>query len=118
MTTTLLHPPASITTLPAPQAEPVALAFTPKWAKLVARRQEIAEAVRNLTAQKDALDAEIRGHLHAHNAIAGTVKGFTVVELAHTVRRTIDVKALREKDPELAERFTRATETQTLKYRK
>lgn len=71
------------------------------------RRQELVKVIRSLTAEKEATDAACKAFLAERNARVGTFRGAKVVELQDRSRMDVDVRKLRESEPEVAERYQR-----------
>jgi hypothetical protein len=71
------------------------------------RRQELVHVIRALTAEKEATDAACKAFLGERDATVGTFRGAVVVQLQDRSRMDVDVRKLRESEPEVAERYAR-----------
>lgn len=80
----------------------------------VARLEKLREMKKDVeTREKEAADF-IKGYLREQNAEFGAIDGRLVVRRRSVETRRIDTTALKEKEPEIAERFTKVTSADRL----
>lgn len=72
----------------------------------VARLEKLREMKADVTAREKETAEFIKGYLRDRDAEFGEVGGQLVVRRRVLVKRVLDTKALRAKEPELAEQFT------------
>lgn len=94
----------------------VILKVTQARVEKIADRQNIDAQIKKLTAQRDAIDAEIKADMIAHGKIVCQYRNQTLVELQETRRHTIDSKRLRLEKPELAAAYTKESVSRHLHY--
>lgn len=72
----------------------------------VARYRKLKEMEAEIASRVKEANEMIKGYLHDRNAEFGEIDGRLVVRRRVVVSNRIDTKALRSKEPELAEQFT------------
>lgn len=80
------------------------------------QRQELDTQIKNLAAERDAIDAEIRLDMETHGALICQHRNMTLVELQETTRRTLGARRLRAEHPTVAEEYTRVSVSKHLHY--
>jgi predicted phage-related endonuclease len=73
----------------------------------VARYRKLKQMEAEIAARVKEANEMIKGYLHDRNAEFGAIDGQLVVRRREVVSNRIDTKALKEKEPEIAERFTK-----------
>jgi len=77
----------------------------------VARYRKLKEMERDIAERLKETRDEIVGYVAERNAEFGAVDGQLLVRVRTVTTRRIDTTALKAKEPELAERFTKTTES-------
>lgn len=80
----------------------------------VARYRKLKEMERDIAERLKETRDEIVGYIGERGAEFGSIDGQLLVRVRTVTTRRIDTTALKAKEPELAERFTKATESKRL----
>lgn len=80
----------------------------------IARLKKLREMKRDVTEREDEVSKEIKAYLRERDAEFGAINGQLVCRRRPVTTRRIDTKALKEKEPEIAERFTRESTSDRL----
>jgi predicted phage-related endonuclease len=80
----------------------------------VARLEKLREMKRDVEAREKEAAEFIKGYLRDQDAEFGAIDGRLVVRRRSVETRRIDTTALKEKEPEIAERFTKVTSADRL----
>ena len=94
----------------------VILKVTQARVEKIAERQVLDAQIKKLTAERDAIDTDIKADMIAHGALLCQHRNMTLVELQETTRRIIDSKRLRTEAPDVAERYTKESVSRHLHY--
>ena len=99
------------------QSDPcLTLTLKPRDVALAEEAKSLREQLHSLNMRKEAIDQEFRQRLDQAGAKIGVYKSRVLVQLSPWSRKTIDVKAFRDADPEYAETFERETSGESLKF--
>lgn len=80
----------------------------------IARLAKLREMKRDVEAREKEAAEFVKGYLRERDAEFGAVDGKLVVRRRSVTSHRIDTKALKEKEPEIAERFTKPSTSERL----